>query len=335
VAAHPPDRRTRHPRGTADYRQIINIAAPPIDDLGPPAVAREMARIGNESLAELVRSYPDMFLGFMAAVPLSDPDAAVAELDYATGELGALGAQIYTHLDGHAMDSPQLEPFYPQGRRAWIAGRGPSLPQPGVAGLPHGGQVEVRDLVDVRLGVRPVGIHGPRRVLRDSRASPEPAFSHPHGGSMVPHFSGRVGPGWGQLGARAPADQHEDVEGYPLSVRPIEYFRKMYVDTAMFGAAHALRCVVNFDGASARLRAARVKQASHRLAGDLGNHVVVAVDVQDLSLVQFCGCGDDQVRDRAPVTVATVRGEQPLDLQCPVHHGLADRQPLQRPLARE
>ena len=38
-----------------------------------------------------------------------------------------------------------------------------------------------------------------------------------HGGAMIPHFAGRVGPGWDQLGARTPADQAEDIEGYPLT----------------------------------------------------------------------------------------------------------------------
>src|SRR3954452_8264342 len=38
-----------------DYRQIVNIAAPPVEDLGSPAISKEMARIGNESMAELVR----------------------------------------------------------------------------------------------------------------------------------------------------------------------------------------------------------------------------------------------------------------------------------------
>ncbi len=62
------------------------------------------------------------------------------------------------------------------------------------------------------------------------------------------------------------------------------------------------------------------------------DHVVIAVDVQYLGLVQFGGRGDDQVRDRAPVTVAAVGGEHPLDLQRAVQDRLGDRQPLQRPL---
>ena len=74
-----------------DYRQLINICAPPVEDLGSPEISRQMARIGNEALAELVRSHPDRFAGFCACVPMDDPDAAVAELEYATSELGAVG----------------------------------------------------------------------------------------------------------------------------------------------------------------------------------------------------------------------------------------------------
>jgi uncharacterized protein len=47
-----------------DYRQLINICAPPVEDLGSPEISRQMARIGNEALAELVRSHPDRFAGF-------------------------------------------------------------------------------------------------------------------------------------------------------------------------------------------------------------------------------------------------------------------------------
>jgi uncharacterized protein len=69
-----------------------------------------------------------------------------------------------------------------------------------------------------------------------------------HGGSMIPFFSGRVGPGWDQLGARTPPDRRHEVEGPPLSRRPLDYFRMFYADTAVFGAEHALRCCIDFFG---------------------------------------------------------------------------------------
>ena len=85
-------------------------------------------------------------------------------------------------------------------------------------------------------------------MIRSSGEHPGIKFLIPHGGSMVPHFAGRVGPGWDQLGARTPDEQRADVEHYPLSKRPIDYFRMFYVDTALFGAAHAIRCSLEFFG---------------------------------------------------------------------------------------
>ncbi len=66
--------------------------------------------------------------------------------------------------------------------------------------------------------------------------------------SMVPHFAGRVGPGWDQLGARTPPDRRHEIEHAPLSKRPLDYFKMFYADTAMFGAAHAIRCCIEFFG---------------------------------------------------------------------------------------
>src|SRR5579859_5797689 len=84
-----------------------------------------------------------------------------------------------------------------------------------------------------------------------------------------------------------------------------------------------------------RLRGAGIEQTPHRLARHLGDQVVVAVDVQHLGTVQFGGRGDDQVRNRATVAIAAMLGKQSLDLQRSVHRRLANRQPLQCPLARE
>jgi aminocarboxymuconate-semialdehyde decarboxylase len=69
-----------------------------------------------------------------------------------------------------------------------------------------------------------------------------------HGGAMIPHFAGRVGPGWDQLGSRTPESQIEDITGYPLTQRPIEYFKKFYVDTAYFGAGDSMRTALKFFG---------------------------------------------------------------------------------------
>jgi aminocarboxymuconate-semialdehyde decarboxylase len=58
-----------------------------------------------------------------------------------------------------------------------------------------------------------------------------------HGGGMVPHFSARLamGPGYRQIKDTLPRP-------------PLDYFRRFHVDTALFGAPHAVRCVLDFFG---------------------------------------------------------------------------------------
>jgi aminocarboxymuconate-semialdehyde decarboxylase len=68
-----------------------------------------------------------------------------------------------------------------------------------------------------------------------------------HGGGMVPHFAGRIGPGLDQLGARTPEEDLVSV-GRRLKKRPFEYYRMFFGDTALFGAENAVRCAIDFFG---------------------------------------------------------------------------------------
>ncbi|MGH9088600.1 MAG: amidohydrolase family protein [Acidimicrobiales bacterium] len=232
-----------------DYRQVINLAAPPVENFETAKISRELARIGNESMADLVAAHPDRFAGFSAYVPMDDPDGAVQELEHSVANLGAVGAQIYTHVRGAAMDAPRFEPFY---ARAAELGALVQVHPCRSASWPDYPTEERSKFeiwwtfgweYDLSAFMARIVFSG---VLE---RNPDLKLLIHHGGSMVPHFSGRVGPGWDQLGARTPAEQAEDVEGYPLTKRPIEYFRMMYADTAMFGARHALRCSIDFYGA--------------------------------------------------------------------------------------
>lgn len=248
-ALHDMDIRFRQMDEFGDYRQIINITAPPVESLGSPETSREMARIGNEALAELVRDNPDRFVAFTASVPMDDPEAAVAEYEYAVGELGAVGAQIYTSSNGYPMDGPHFDPFYQK-----VAEHGGLLQvHPCRSALWSDYPTEARSKFEIwwTFGWEmDLSVFMARMVFSGvlERFPGLKLLIH-HGGSMVPHFSGRVGPGWDQMGARTPEDQREDVTTYPLSRPHMDYFKMMYADTAMFGAAHALRCSIDFYGA--------------------------------------------------------------------------------------
>lgn len=242
------DLRFRHMDEFGDYRQIVSLPAPPPEDLGPPAVSRELARMANEGLAELVQRHPDRFAAFVAAVPLNDVDGCLEEIDYAVGQLGAVGAQIYTHVNGRPLDGPEFEPFFERmaalDKAIWVH---PSR-SPDWADYPTE-QKSRYEIWWVFGWPYDTAVFMARLVFSGHlERHPNLKILIHHGGSMVPHFAGRVGPGWDQLGARTPPDRQEEVEHYPLTKRPLDYFKMFYADTALFGAQHAVRCCLDFWG---------------------------------------------------------------------------------------
>jgi len=95
-----------------DYRQIFSIPNPPLETVTTPAQGRDLARIANDSMADMVRRHPSRFPAFIAALPLHDVDSAMEEMNRAIQTLGARGIQIFTHVNGHPLDEPQFEPLF-------------------------------------------------------------------------------------------------------------------------------------------------------------------------------------------------------------------------------
>ena len=232
-----------------DYRQILSLSAPPIEAINPDRqITLDLAALANDSQAELVRKYPERFAGFIASLPLNHPEESVRELERAVTQLGALGVQIFSNVNGLPLDDERFFPLLEASQRL----RCPVLLHPargaGFAdyaseskskyeiwwtfGWPYETSVAMQRLVFSRLFDR----------LPDIRI-----VAH-HLGAMIPYFEGRVGYGLDQLGART-AD--EDYEGLRRSMpqRPIEYFRKFWADTAVFGSRAATVCGLSFFGA--------------------------------------------------------------------------------------
>ena len=66
-------------------------------------------------------------------------------------------------------------------------------------------------------------------------------------GAMIPYCEGRVGHGWDQLGTRTSDTDYTALRA-SMPMRPLDYFKKFYADTAVFGAAAATRCGLSFFG---------------------------------------------------------------------------------------
>jgi aminocarboxymuconate-semialdehyde decarboxylase len=69
------------------------------------------ARAFNRILADVVSSHPDRLLA-LGTVPLQDPKRAAEELAHAVQELGMVGVEIASNIDGRPLDQAGLDPFW-------------------------------------------------------------------------------------------------------------------------------------------------------------------------------------------------------------------------------
>lgn len=229
-----------------DYVQVISLAGPPVDEFGPPALASQLARLANDGLAELVHRYGDRFVGFVASLPMTDPDAMMREAERALRELGAVGVQVYTNILGRPLVNDDTMPLFDLmaqvDRPIWLHPiRGADFPDYKterkshyeiwwVFGWPYETSAAMAHMVFAGLFDR----HPNLKVI-----------TH-HMGGMVPYFAGRVA-GWDQLGVRTTDEDYRPLL-QRLRHRPQDYFRMFYADTALFGARDATLCGLRFFG---------------------------------------------------------------------------------------
>ena len=242
------DARFRLMDGFTDYRQVISIGSPPIETFAGPELAPELARIANDGMAELVDAHPDRFAGFLAAVPMSNPDAAVTEIQRAVRDLRASGVQIYSNTAGTPLDLPELAPVFELLNRERI----PMFLHPARSEKFADYRSETTSKFEVwwALGWPYETSTAMARLVFSGAFDKWPDLTvvcH-HLGGIIPYLAGRVGHGWDQLGTRT-SDQDYYGLAKSMKKRPIEYFKMFYGDTAEFGSAAATRCGLDFFGA--------------------------------------------------------------------------------------
>jgi predicted TIM-barrel fold metal-dependent hydrolase len=232
------DERWRSMEGIEDYRQVVTLAVPPVEELGPPEVTVELARRANDEMAELVAAHPDRLAGFAAGLPLNDVDAGLEELGRAIDELGALGVQIYTSIGGAPVDEPRFAPVFAEvarrGRTVWLhPTRGATRPDYesetgsrfGVwfsVGWPYETSVAMMRLVFSGIVTRHPDL---------------PIITH-HGGGMIPQFPERLV----ELAIDEARVEHPEFDS---SIG--DQFRRFYADTVL-GTPGALRSSIEFFG---------------------------------------------------------------------------------------
>jgi aminocarboxymuconate-semialdehyde decarboxylase len=241
------DLRFREMDAFGDYRQVISLPNPPIEDLATGATGLELARIGNDAMAELCRKHPERFAGFVAAVSLTDVDGSLAEIRRAVGELGASGIQVFTSIAGRPLDDAAYRPVFAEMAKLDL----PIWLHPGrtAAMTDYAGEAKSRYEMWWCFGWPYDTSVAMSRLVFSGLFDRHPAIkivTH-HCGGMIPYFDGRVGAGLDVLGSRTSDEDYSKVLS-SLKRPHLDYFRDFYADTAMFGGQYGVACGLEFFG---------------------------------------------------------------------------------------
>ena len=225
-----------------DMVQVLTLGAPPIEAIAERRQAAELARIGNDEMAELVIKYPDRFVSAVASLPMNDMDAALKEADRAINDLKFRGVQIYTPTNGKPIDLPEFLLLYEKMAEynlpIWIhpvrertapdyAGESTSKYFIwGIFGWPYETTAAMTRLIFSGVLER----------------FPNLKFIVHHCGAMVPFFEQRIAIAYDMNEMRLGAKVKQR-----LTKPVIEYYRMFYADTAVHSKI-AIRCGYEFFG---------------------------------------------------------------------------------------
>jgi aminocarboxymuconate-semialdehyde decarboxylase len=239
------DARLRLLDGFKDYQQVLSLANPPIELLAGPDRTPELARIANDGLAEICRTHPDRFPGFIASMPMNNVEACLVEIDRAIGTLGARGIQVFTNVQGKPLSAPEFRPIFQRMVKhdlpVWIHPiRGPNFPDYVTEtsseaeiwftfGWPYETTAAVTRLIYS-------GIYDELPSLK--------IITH-HMGGMIPYYAGKIELGFSQI-FFGETNRNPAAEQAGLKLKPVEYYKKLYADTALNGNRAATSCGLDF-----------------------------------------------------------------------------------------
>jgi aminocarboxymuconate-semialdehyde decarboxylase len=210
--------------------EVISVSTPNIffaDETRQP----EVARIVNDAYADLITKHPKRFKGF-ASIPMDAPDAAIAELHRAIGELKLNGVVLLSNIKGQALTSPRYRPFFEEANRMnlciFLHPMLPANPEPfteyvlgPLVGFPF----------DTTLAVARMCFAGMLRELPNIR------WIIGHLGGAIPYLMERLDSGYRDFAeCRVNIDQP-----------PSTYLKELYYDTVTF-SPHNLRMARDLVG---------------------------------------------------------------------------------------
>ncbi len=221
--------------------QVLTLTVPFVERFVEPKVAVDLAKIGNDEMAELVAKYPDRFVAAIGNLPMNDMAASLNEVDRIINDLNFKGIQICTDINGKPLDAPEFMTLFEKMAEYCLPVllhpvRPPTVPDYAtettskyrisqVLGWPYDTSVAMIRLVLAQVLQKYPGLK----------------FVTHHCGAMIPYFAKRI----------ANFMQNPDMEDTikNLDRPPIDYLKDFYADTALAGSTDGLMCGYAFFGA--------------------------------------------------------------------------------------
>jgi aminocarboxymuconate-semialdehyde decarboxylase len=212
--------------------QVITLTTPGTH-VEPPEQAVRLARLVNDSFAEITRERGERFAA-LATLPLCDPAASVIELRRAMAELRLPGAMLFSDVNGVALADERFDPLYAEADKLGaVLHIHPTDPVGVEAMTDYWLMPLVGFLFDTTLAAAKLVFAGvPARY-------PNIKWVLSHLGGAIPYLAERLDRGW-----QAFSDCRVNIAEPPTT-----YLRRFYYDTVNFDP-RALRLAVDFAGAS-------------------------------------------------------------------------------------
>lgn len=215
--------------------QLLSIPWPFAGTTEDPGFATRFCRSVNEEYAALIEQYPGRF-GAFAAVPMDDPDTAMAEITYALDTLGLDGVLMTSNSLGRYFGQPFYEPILAELARRRVPVFVHPADCPGIDELGFGRPSSVVEFpFDTARNIANAIYSGVFQRY------PELTLILAHCGGALPTLGWRIAEHTTM--GRGPEDADID----PAHVTNV--LRGLYYETALAGARHSLLPTLEVTGA--------------------------------------------------------------------------------------
>jgi aminocarboxymuconate-semialdehyde decarboxylase len=197
---------------------VLSLSTPNLFFL-PPEAQPDLARRMNDAYAAAVAAHPTRLKAF-ASIPMDAPDAALAELHRALGELRLNGVILLSNIGGRPLTDPAYRPFFAEADRMGLCVFLHPM-------IPAAGQESLREFVlgpivafpfDTTLAVARMCYAGLFREFGRIR------WVIAHAGGAIPWLMERIDSGYRDF-----AENREHIDELPS-----RYLTRLYYDTVTF-----------------------------------------------------------------------------------------------------